>query len=138
VRVPYDPIQRWEDDGGAVAVIGAPRDRIAEPPVLVDLASHGGSGTLWGVATHDLNATLLTQEAGAATQEHVNDELDVLLVILAGSATVVVDGEALDARAGHLAIIPKGRSRRLVSGPEGVRYLSVHRRRMLQIRTRPR
>jgi hypothetical protein len=54
---------------------------------------------------------------------------DVLLVILTGSATVTVDGEARLVEAGQAIALAKARARRIAAGPEAVRYLSVHPRR---------
>ena len=97
-----------------------------------------GSGPLWGTETDDLNATLLAWPPGGGTDEHVNDERDVLVVVLAGSATVTLDGEPHGVGAGRALVVEKGRRRRIDAGPAGVRYLSVHRRRGgLQITTRP-
>lgn len=95
----------------------------------VDLNAREGTGPLWGAETEDLNATLLAWAAGAGPPEHVNGERDVLFVVLAGSATVTVDGDARAIEAGQAMTIEKGRSRRVVAGPRGVRYLSVHTRR---------
>lgn len=87
-------------------------------------------GPVWGTASDDLNATLLSWAAGGGPPEHVNEERDVLVVVLAGSATVVtVDGDERQLDRGEAMIIAKGRTRRITAGPDGVRYLSVHRRR---------
>jgi quercetin dioxygenase-like cupin family protein len=68
----------------------------------------------------------------------VNEERDVLLVVLAGSATLTIDGEARLVAAGEAIIIEKGRTRRIAAGPDGARYLSVHTRRgPLQIAPAP-
>ena len=108
--------------------------RLEEPRGPVALSSPEGTGPLWGTETEDLNATLLAWPPGAAPPEHVNSERDVLLVVLAGSATVTVDGEARLVDAGHAMTIEKGSARRIAAGPGGVRYLSVHvRRSPLQI-----
>jgi quercetin dioxygenase-like cupin family protein len=61
--------------------------------------------------------------------EHVNDERDVLVAVLTGSCTVSVDDDERLLEAGEVAIVEKGRRRAITSGPAGVRYLSVHRRR---------
>ena len=61
--------------------------------------------------------------------EHVNEERDVLYVVLAGSATLTVDGETQELRAGQATIVEKGARRALVAGPDGVRYLTAHTRR---------
>jgi len=100
-----------------------------------------GRGPVWGAESEDLNATLLVWAPGKGPLEHVNDERDVLLFIVAGAATITVDGEASELPTGRALIVPKGRRRRITAGPCGVRYLSVHLRRPpLQIQpalTRP-
>lgn len=63
--------------------------------------------------------------AGGGTAEHVNAERDVLVLVLAGSATVTLDGEDLPVGGGDAIVIEKERTRRIAAGPEGVRYLSV-------------
>jgi len=46
-----------------------------------------GRGTLWSIASDDLNANVLAWPPGGGVPEHTNDERDVLLVIVAGSGT---------------------------------------------------
>ena len=86
-------------------------------------------GPVWGAASADLNATLLEWPAGEGPAEHVNDERDVLYVVLSGSATLTVDGEARELAAGEALIVDKGARRALVAGAAGVRYLTAHTRR---------
>jgi mannose-6-phosphate isomerase-like protein (cupin superfamily) len=103
-----------------------------DPPAVegaVDLLGSSGSGPLWGMASSDLNATLLAWPPGHDVGEHVNDELDVLVVVLAGHGTATVDGEQHHLAAGSAILVPRGTRRRITAGDEGVRYLSVHRRR---------
>ncbi|HXV58090.1 MAG TPA: cupin domain-containing protein, partial [Gaiellaceae bacterium] len=96
----------------------------------------GAGGPVWGAESEDLNATLLAWPPGGGPPEHVNDERDVLVVVLEGSAVVIVDGEERELGPGEPLIVPKGTSRRLAAGPGGVRYLSAHLRRPpLQIRS---
>jgi quercetin dioxygenase-like cupin family protein len=115
-------------DESAAEVAIEPRDATAEPGV-VDLISPSGTGPLWGTQSDDLNATLLAWPAGQGPGEHRNAERDVLLVVLAGQATVTLDGEEHLARAGYAILIEKGSTRSISAGPNGVRYLSIHRRR---------
>lgn len=96
---------------------------------VVDLFRPRGRGPLWGTDTDDLNATLLEWNAGDGSPEHVNDERDVLVLVLAGSAIVTIDGTPHPVQAGDVVIVVKGLSRRIAAGADGVRYLSVHRRR---------
>jgi quercetin dioxygenase-like cupin family protein/hemerythrin-like domain-containing protein len=86
-------------------------------------------GTAEGLASDELNVTPLSWKAGTGPPEHVNEERDVLVVVLDGSATLSVDGEKRELSRGETAIVPKGRKRKITAGGEGVRYLSVHRRR---------
>ena len=96
----------------------------------VDLAGMpSGAGPLWGMQSEELNATLLEWPPGGGVAEHVNDELEVLVLVLAGSASVSVDGTEHELTAGGLLLVPRGSARSLSAGRGGVRYLSVHRRR---------
>ena len=105
---------------------------------LVNAAGNEGSGPVWGTASEELNATLLEWRAGEGPPEHVNEERDVLVVVLAGSATLSADGDEHELSVGDATIIAKGRRRKIEAGREGVRYLSVHRRRApLQIAPTP-
>jgi quercetin dioxygenase-like cupin family protein len=92
-------------------------------------ATRRGGGPVWGEASDDLNATLLEWSAGTGPPEHVNDERDVLVFVVDGSAELDVDGERRDLVAGEAVIVPKGTRRTITAGRGGVRYLSVHLRR---------
>ena len=86
-------------------------------------------GATHGLASDELNATPLAWKAGSGPPEHVNEERDVLVVVLDGSATLSIDGEERELARGESAIVAKGQRRKITAGGEGVRYLSVHRRR---------
>ncbi len=103
--------------------------RPGEDADVVDLMRLLGRGPVWGIATDDLNTTLLVWPAGHRVSSHVNAERDVLLVVLSGSATVTIDGARHELEAGGALVIGKGVVREVTAGPDGVRYLSVHRKR---------
>jgi quercetin dioxygenase-like cupin family protein len=84
---------------------------------------------VWGTATDDLNATILEWRPGTGPPEHVNTERDVVLVVLAGSLEADVDGDRRTVAAGEVLVLAKGTRRRLVAGGDGVRYVTVHRKR---------
>jgi quercetin dioxygenase-like cupin family protein len=94
-----------------------------------DAAGPVRTGPLWGTETEDLNATLLAWAPGEGPAEHVNEERDVLIAVLAGGATVTIDGEPRLVREGDVVVVEKGRARRIAAGPGGVRYVTVHLRR---------
>jgi quercetin dioxygenase-like cupin family protein len=94
-------------------------------------------GPLWGTASEDLNATLLAWPPGEGPPEHVNAERDVLVVCLAGSGTIAIDGVEERLEPERALVVPKGSSRRIVAGPHGIRYLTAHvKREGLAIRPR--
>ncbi len=104
-------------------------ERLAAGELEPAAGNAGRGGPVWGLASDDLNATLLEWPAGAGTPEHVNDERDVLVFVAEGSATVAVDGEERELREGEGLIVGKGRRRAITAGQRGVSYLSVHLRR---------
>jgi mannose-6-phosphate isomerase-like protein (cupin superfamily) len=112
--------------GEALDALALPVRGSSEP---ADLLAGDGAGPQWGTESADLNATLLSWPSGDGTPEHVNDERDVLVVGVAGSGTITVDGVARPLGAATAVVVPKGASRLIEAGPSGLRYLSVHRRR---------
>ena len=111
-------------------------ERVAAAALDDAMATPRRGGPVWGDASDDLNATLLEWNAGAGPPEHVNDERDVLVFIVDGSATLAVDGDDRGLLPGEAFIVPKGTQRKLTAGRGGVRYLSVHLKRPpLQIRS---
>jgi quercetin dioxygenase-like cupin family protein len=105
------------------------RDEPPAPEGVVDLLGRSGVGPLWGMAGADLNATLLSWPAGHVVAEHVNAELDVLLVVLEGRGSAFVDGDTHALEAGSALLVARGARRRIDAGDGGLRYLSIHRRR---------
>jgi len=104
----------------------------------IDLLARSGSGPLWGMASADLNATLLAWPPGHEISDHVNGELDVLVIVLDGNGSAIIDGESHDLASGNAILIPRGTRRRITASGTGLRYLSVHRRRgPLQIQVTP-
>ncbi len=104
-----------------------------EPVELIDLAGLSmaatGGGPLWAQESADLDVTLLSWPADQGVPAHVNDEVDVLLIVIAGSASVTIGASTHRVAAGQALLIPKGVERAIVGGAERVSYLSVHRRR---------
>lgn len=94
---------------------------------LVDAAEHNGPA--WSQSTDDLNVNLVVLTTGNSIAEHVNGEVDVLLVGVEGSGHITIDGQATALAAGQLIIVPKDVPRSIT--PTGARfaYLTCHKRR---------
>ena len=87
-------------------------------------------GPVWGAESDELNATLLEWPPGDGPGE-TTSKLDVVYVVVAGSLALTVGGEQHELAVGDALIVPKDVPRRPVAGPDGVRYLTAHRRRGL-------
>jgi quercetin dioxygenase-like cupin family protein len=97
---------------------------------LNEFAAGGRVGVVWVLeGSGDLNANLVRFDAGGGVGEHVNEEVDVLFVGVAGSGSVRVDGEEHVLSAGTLVFVPKGARRSAGASSDGFAYLTVHRRR---------
>jgi quercetin dioxygenase-like cupin family protein len=98
------------------------------------------AGVVWRLAEtgRQLDANVLNLSAGQAIGSHAEPDLDVLLVIVAGSGTMTTAGDPLLLLPGELVWMPRGSTRSLTAGADGLAYLTVHQRRPgMQIRTRP-
>ena len=99
----------------------------------VDLAAIAGAatvqGAVWRHQGEDLNANLLVFARGEGVAEHVNAEVDVLLVGIAGEGAVDVDGTRRTLRAGQALVVPKGARRGTRGVSDRFAYLTCHRRR---------
>src|SRR3954464_6531176 len=106
---------------------------MAKEPVVVDLAlvdRSGGAGALWSLPHGgDLDANLVRLASGQAIGAHVNSEVDVLVVGVAGLGTVDVDGAVHDLRPSRVVLVPKETRRSITAGDGELLYLTVHRTR---------
>jgi quercetin dioxygenase-like cupin family protein len=128
-----------EPEGGDAACWAHLVDDFASPGgsslrgvVAVDVAAMA-EGTAeavpWSTSSADLNVNLLHWAAGKGVAAHINTEVDVLLVGVAGEGEVLVDGERYPLRPGRVVLVPKGRERATLATSEHFSYLSCHRAR---------
>jgi quercetin dioxygenase-like cupin family protein len=94
---------------------------------LVDLGRVAGTGgVVWSVSPGGFHTNLVVLDAGGAIEPHRNDAVDVLVVVVAGSGTATVDGEAVDLAPNTALLLARGVRRGIAAGPGGLRYLTVH------------
>ncbi|WP_395298332.1 hypothetical protein ACF9IK_36390 [Kitasatospora hibisci] len=111
--------------------------------ILDDLlreAAADAAGALWRLTGDDrqLDANVVRLRPDAIVADHVEPDLDVLVVGLSGEGALRCAGIAHDLRPGMLRMLPRGAVRGVSAGPDGVVYLTVHRRRPgLAVRPRP-
>jgi hypothetical protein len=104
---------------------------------LVDIEEVGGA--VWSLPHGgDLDANLVRLASRACIPEHVNRDVDVLVVVRSGGGQLVVDETTHDLTETTVALVPRGSARSIRAGDDGLDYLSIHRRReAMQIRRRP-
>ncbi|MEU8483287.1 hypothetical protein [Streptomyces sp. NPDC048641] len=89
------------------------------------------TGALWKLdgAARQLDANLVRLPAATVVTEHVEPDLDVLLVVLEGDGSLQHAGEEEQLAPGALVFVPRGERRSVTAGPDGLAYLTAHRRR---------
>ncbi|MCB0076230.1 MAG: cupin domain-containing protein [Anaerolineales bacterium] len=118
---------------GAPSSSDAPKNNSATV-AYVDLASlldtsGMADGVIWSSAPSQLNVNLVHLSLGETIPPHINEEVDVLIVALAGEGTLAINDEPYTLDAGVVALIPRGAERwiRCEDGP--LVYLTAHRAR---------
>ena len=99
---------------------------------LNEIATQVGvpAGAIWTLSeSEDLNANLVRFPTGSGVEEHLNDEVDVLLLGVSGEGEVVVEGKKYTLSNGVLVFAPKSARRSTLSRSKDFAYLSIHRRR---------
>ncbi|MCW2616578.1 MAG: hypothetical protein JWN08_3572 [Frankiales bacterium] len=104
-------------------------------PELIDVAgllAGDGPRVRWS-ADNQLQTNLVVLAPGARVDRHVEHDLDVTLVVVAGDA-VLAHGPSDDVtseqvRSPAVVVLPAGTSRSVVAGPDGVAYVTAHRAR---------
>ena len=116
----------------------------AVPRILGDALAITGSppadgGVQWKLAEsgRQLDANLVRLAGGQRVDTHAEPDLDVLLLVMAGEGTLGTAEETLRLSSGTMLWLPRGSSRSLAAGDNGLSYLTVHQRRPgLRIRSR--
>jgi quercetin dioxygenase-like cupin family protein len=100
---------------------------------LAALATNAGTnktaGAVWSLVSTDLNLNLLHFGNGDRVAAHINSEVDVIGLVIAGEGTIALDGRQERLQPGKFFFVPKGARRAIQSRSPDFAYLSCHRRR---------
>jgi quercetin dioxygenase-like cupin family protein len=94
-----------------------------------DAAAMNLAGAVWSLGSADLNLNLMRFADGDGVEAHINAELDVVGLVVAGEGVLELDGQRERLCAGDFFFIPKGTRRALHAGAGDFSYLTCHRRR---------
>jgi quercetin dioxygenase-like cupin family protein len=86
-------------------------------------------GAIWSLNAEQLNVNLMRLSSGAGIPAHVNNELDVLIVVFEGIGELQIDNLSQPLGPGIALVVPRGARRaiRCIQGP--LAYLTAHRQR---------
>ena len=98
---------------------------------LFDLAGIDDvGGAVWSLPHGgELDANLVRLAPGGRIGEHVNEAVDVLLVVREGTGELTVDGIRHPLSGSSVALLPRRSSRSIRAGESGLAYLTIHRSR---------
>jgi uncharacterized protein (DUF2249 family)/quercetin dioxygenase-like cupin family protein len=108
------------------------------PRVLADTAALGSdvgapgvSGAVWRLQEEerDLDSNVIALPPGGGIGAHAGPDVDVLIHVIAGSGSLSTELGTLDLEPGAVVWLPRRSRREFTAGAEGIRYLTVHRRR---------
>jgi uncharacterized protein (DUF2249 family)/quercetin dioxygenase-like cupin family protein len=107
---------------------------VSSPRILCDTtstATGSDAGVAWSLSPRhrDLDSNIIRLRPGAGIEAHDGPDLDVLILALAGTGRVVTETQPLELRPGILVWLPRRSRHGFVAGPDGLSYLTVHRRR---------
>ncbi|ATG54649.1 cupin [Brachybacterium ginsengisoli] len=112
-------------------------------PVLTNTAQQGEDprrGAVWSITEpeRELDSNLIRLPPGDGIPSHLGAEVDTLVHVVRGSGTLLGEDGEEPLRPGDVALLPRRTVRGFRAGPDGLEYLTVHRRRQsLQIGRRP-
>ena len=118
-----------DDEGGDAACWAHLFEGVQGADLGAVAASTAVRGPAWRLTDAELNANLLVFDTGQGIAAHVNHTVDVLIVGVAGSGTVTIDGTVYPLSAGRAVLAPKGSERSILAESDRFAYLTVHRAR---------
>ncbi|OBG25485.1 DUF2249 domain-containing protein [Mycobacterium sp. E3198] len=107
------------------------------PRILADTngfrtdAEPDATGAVWRLEARDrdLDSNVIALPAGGGIDAHTGPDLDVLIHVLFGAGSLTTEAGTVELFPGALLWLPRRSRRQFTAGPDGLRYLTVHRRR---------
>ncbi|NJM06297.1 cupin domain-containing protein [Candidatus Gracilibacteria bacterium] len=86
-------------------------------------------GAIWSLNCEQMNINLIRLSSGATILAHINNDLDVLIVVFEGAGELQIDDTTHVLGPGIALVVPRGTRRaiRCIRGP--LAYLTAHRQR---------
>jgi uncharacterized protein (DUF2249 family)/quercetin dioxygenase-like cupin family protein len=120
----------WRIRIGKLASTPLPRI-LADTNAFAAKTESDAAGAVWKLEARerDLDSNVIALPAGGGIDSHAGPDLDVLIHVLSGAGRLTTETDTVDLFPGALLWLPRRSRRRFSAGPDGLRYLTVHRRR---------
>ncbi|AXT84285.1 hypothetical protein C6I20_03130 [Aeromicrobium sp. A1-2] len=104
---------------------------LANTAALASAAEPDANGAIWNlpVRQRDLDANVIRLLPGGSIAEHAGPDIDVLIHVIDGTGHLITERGRLELSLGDVVWLPQHSRRQFTAGAEGIRYLTVHRRR---------
>lgn len=124
-------VRDWRIRIGKVASTPLPRVLVNTTGLATHTADADSSGAVWKlqVAERDLDCNVIALPPGGTIDAHIGPDLDVVIHVIAGDGRLTTEASDVALTAGDLVWLPRRSRRQFGAGPDGLRYLTVHRRR---------
>jgi uncharacterized protein (DUF2249 family) len=122
--------RRWRVRIRKLASTPLPR-RLVDTASAARSAAPDAAGAVWSlrVRERDLDSNIIALPPGGTIETHTGPDLDVLVHVLHGSGELTTERDVVRLDPGALVWLPRRSRRRFAAGADGLRYLTVHRRR---------
>ncbi len=123
-------MQRSEQAAGPAGAAARPRILASATALAAAVGDPLERGAVWRLeeAERHLDANVIALPPGDRIDAHVGPDEDVLLHVIAGAGVLRSGEDELALVAGAIVWLPRRSRREVTAGPDGLRYLSVHRR----------
>lgn len=101
---------------------------------ILDEVDADARGAVWKLTdeTRDLDSNLIRLPADEQIGDFTGPEIDSLIVVVSGSGTLRTEGGPISLRPGQLVWLPRRSLRGYQAGAQGLAYLTVHQRRVVE------
>jgi len=96
-------------------------------PHVLAAAEH--TGAVWSQSSTDLNVNVVAIDPQSPVGSHINNEVDVVVVVVSGSGVIQVGADEIMVTAPQAVVIPKRTARSIRCDQGRLAYLTIHRRR---------
>ena len=124
------PLNPYRDSGRPIASLPAmPEGNVVHALDLQrTLEPYGEISQCFPTAKNGVSVDYITMKPCERVEPHIHDDADQVLIFIAGSATVELDGKATRVGKGHVVLVPRGVRHGISTADDVAIFFDVHAR----------